>query len=174
MKCEYSTRQEHRNARQKYRGIAKSWKELCQIRIFQGRQIWRTDSCSEVLHSLLGSVITKFYECNTAVRTDKTLGWTSACRTNNQTSFLREVSYQEMNPYDRDNVYVATSKLKGEWSAPDFSKILTKDMVTDLVSRFDMLEPLVRMRLLLACMGLPTALREELQTELQVCHLMDK
>jgi hypothetical protein len=76
-----------------------------------------------------------------------------------------------MIPYHRDGVQLAAVKLFGEWSAPDFAKCINKEVIGDLISRFDQLEPLVRMRTLLSCMSLPRAQRLELQTELQVRHV---
>ena len=68
----------------------------------------------------------------------------------------------------RDLAHYATSKLQGDWSAAAFTKSLSREMLQSLVPRFDKLDPLVRVRLLLAAMLLPPAQREALLPELQV------
>lgn len=73
-----------------------------------------------------------------------------------------------MYSYGREAVYLVASKLYGEWSAPKFSKILNQEFLSELVARYEIFDPMVRMRLLLACMCLPRATREELRPELEV------
>ncbi|CAL5218767.1 g486 [Coccomyxa viridis] len=67
----------------------------------------------------------------------------------------------------RGTVFQALQKLSGDWSAPEYARFLTKDTLTELLSAFDMMEPLVRARLLLAAASLPAeaqvAMREQLQ-----------
>ena len=72
----------------------------------------------------------------------------------------------------RDLAHYATSKLQGDWSAAAFTKSLSREMLQSLVPRFDKLDPLVRVRLLLAAMLLPRAQREALLPELQVPALL--
>ncbi|KAK9830636.1 hypothetical protein WJX81_007675 [Elliptochloris bilobata] len=67
----------------------------------------------------------------------------------------------------RDLAHYATSKLQGDWSALAFTKSLSREMLQSLVPRFEKLDPLVRVRLLLAAMLLPPAQREDLAPELQ-------
>ncbi len=68
---------------------------------------------------------------------------------------------------NRDLAHYATSKLQGDWSALAFTKSLTREMLQSLIPRFEKLDPLVRVRLLLAALMLPPAQREELLPELQ-------
>jgi len=65
-------------------------------------------------------------------------------------------------------ISTAASRLAGDWSAPDFGRALTPALLSELTSRFDGLDPLVRVRLLLAVMHLPPAAREGLRAELEV------
>lgn len=69
---------------------------------------------------------------------------------------------------NRDVLLLATSKLSGDWSAPDFSKLLTKEVLQELLPRFEKLDPLVRMRLLLSAMHLPAEARTTMAGELKV------
>lgn len=68
----------------------------------------------------------------------------------------------------RDISHFAANKLQGGWSASDFAKHLTKANLHSLQQRFDKLEPLVRVRLLLAQLSLDSSARHALQPELQV------
>jgi hypothetical protein len=69
---------------------------------------------------------------------------------------------------NRDVLLLATSKLSGDWSAPDFTKSLSKEVLQELLSRFDKLDPLVRVRLLLSAMSLPSEARSSMTEELKV------
>ena len=68
----------------------------------------------------------------------------------------------------RDAFNLAQAKLQGEWSAPEFAKSLSAEVLRELLPRFDKLEPLVRVRLLLACLSLEPATRAAMDPELQV------
>lgn len=68
----------------------------------------------------------------------------------------------------RDISQFASTKLQGGWSAADFGKYLTKDNLKALLNKFDKLEPLVRVRLLLACVLLEDRAKLALQPEIEV------
>lgn len=68
----------------------------------------------------------------------------------------------------RDVAVQASAKLSGDWSAPEYTKSLTKEVLQELLPRFPKLDPLVRMRLLLSIMSLPTEARANMQQELKV------
>lgn len=68
----------------------------------------------------------------------------------------------------RDITQFASTKLQGGWSAAEFGKHLTKDNLRVLLQRFDKLEPLVRVRLLLACALLEDSAKLALQPEIEV------
>ena len=68
----------------------------------------------------------------------------------------------------RDIAHFASSKLQGEWSAADFGKYLTKENLQALLPRYDKLEPLVRVRLLLSVIPLDAVAKQSLNPELQV------
>ena len=67
-----------------------------------------------------------------------------------------------------DSTTVANAKLEGDWSALEFSQELTAGAIEALTASLDKLEPLPRVRLLLAALLLPRAKREELREPLQV------
>ena len=67
-----------------------------------------------------------------------------------------------------DAVVTASSRLDGDWSAPAFARSLTPALVADAAARFDSLDPLVRVRMLLAAMHAPPAVRDGMQEELRV------
>ena len=69
---------------------------------------------------------------------------------------------------NRDVAHYAINKLQGDWSAPDFTKSLTREVLATLVPRFEKLDPLVRVRLLLSALLLPPEARSELSAELKV------
>ena len=75
----------------------------------------------------------------------------------------------------RDVAIQASSKLSGDWSAPEYTKSLTKEVLQELLPRFPKLDPLVRMRLLLSVMSLPAEARVGMQQELEVlsCHSLN-
>ncbi len=50
---------------------------------------------------------------------------------------------------ERDIAHFASAKLQGGWSASDFGKYLNRDNLVLLLPKFDKLDPLVRVRLLL-------------------------
>jgi len=62
----------------------------------------------------------------------------------------------------------ASAKLSGDWSAPDYTKVLTKEQLQELLPHFSKLDPLVRMRLLLSIMSLHAEARSSMQQELEV------
>ncbi len=68
----------------------------------------------------------------------------------------------------RDISQFASTKLQGGWSAADFGKYLTKDNLRVLLQKFDKLEPLVRVRLLLACVLLEDSAKLTSQPEIEV------
>ncbi len=68
----------------------------------------------------------------------------------------------------RGTVFQALQKLSGDWSAPEYARFLTKDTLTELLSAFDMMEPLVRARLLLAAASLPAEAQDAMREQLQV------
>ncbi|EIE26082.1 hypothetical protein COCSUDRAFT_61078 [Coccomyxa subellipsoidea C-169] len=67
----------------------------------------------------------------------------------------------------RDVAIQASAKLSGDWSAPEYTKSLTKEVLQELLPRFPKLDPLVRMRLLLSVMSLPAEARAGMQQELE-------
>ena len=67
-----------------------------------------------------------------------------------------------------DPALSASLKLEGEWSALHYASELTASTVTDLTARLERMEPMTRVRLLLAALLLPRAKREELRDELEV------
>ena len=69
---------------------------------------------------------------------------------------------------ERDITHFASAKLQGGWSASDFGKYLNRENLTMLVLRFDKLDPLVRVRLLLSVLALDDATKQSLQPELEV------
>lgn len=69
---------------------------------------------------------------------------------------------------DRDITHFASAKLGGGWNASDFSKYLTRENLEMLVPRFDKLDPLVRVRLLLSVLTLDDATKLFLQQDLEV------
>ena len=70
----------------------------------------------------------------------------------------------------RGTVFQALQKLSGDWSAPEYARFLTKDTLTELLSAFDTMEPLVRARLLLAAASLPAEAQVAMREQLQVCN----
>ena len=68
----------------------------------------------------------------------------------------------------RGTVIQALQKLSGDWSAPEYARFLTKDTLTELLSAFDMMEPLVRARVLLAAASLPAEAQDAMREQLQV------
>ena len=68
----------------------------------------------------------------------------------------------------RGSVFQALQKLSGDWSAPDYARFLTEDILTELLSAFEMMEPLVRARLLLAAASLPADAQDAMRDQLQV------
>ena len=69
----------------------------------------------------------------------------------------------------RGSVYQALQKLSGDWSAPEYAKTLTREVLTELLPSFEMMEPLVRARLLLAAASLPASAQDVMREQLQVC-----
>lgn len=69
---------------------------------------------------------------------------------------------------ERDITHFASAKFQGGWSASDFGKYLNRENITMLVLKFDKLDPLVRVRLLLSVLALDDATRHSLQPELEV------
>ena len=67
-----------------------------------------------------------------------------------------------------DAAAAALLRLEGDWSALDFAQDLTAQSVEALTASLEKLEPLPRVRLLLAALLLPQAKREELLEPLQV------
>jgi hypothetical protein len=67
-------------------------------------------------------------------------------------------------------ISTTASRLAGDWSAPDFARSLTPALLTELTARFDGLDPLVRVRLLLSVLHLPPDARIGLTAELEVCE----
>ena len=67
----------------------------------------------------------------------------------------------------RDIVLWTSSNLAGPWSAGEITGSLTSEMLRGVITAFDRLEPLVRVRLLLACAFLKPAQRHELASELE-------
>ena len=72
---------------------------------------------------------------------------------------------------NRDAAQQASQRLAGDWSAPEFARSLSREALQELLPRFDKLEPLVRVRLLLAAMHLPPDARADMRPELQVSLL---
>jgi hypothetical protein len=68
---------------------------------------------------------------------------------------------------NRDAAHQASQRLAGDWSAPEFARSLSREALQELLPRFDKLEPLVRVRLLLAAMHLPPDARAGMREELQ-------
>ena len=69
----------------------------------------------------------------------------------------------------RGTVFQAVQKLSGDWSAPEYAKVLTREVLTELLPSFEMMEPLVRARLLLAAASLPASAQDAMREQLQVC-----
>ena len=69
----------------------------------------------------------------------------------------------------RGTVFQAVQKLSGDWSAPEYVKVLTREVLTELLPHFEMMEPLVRARLLLAAASLPASAQDAMREQLQVC-----
>jgi len=69
---------------------------------------------------------------------------------------------------DRDITHFASAKLQGGWSASDFSKYLNRENLAMLLPKFDKLDPLVRVRLLLSVLTLDDATKHSLQPDLEV------
>lgn len=67
----------------------------------------------------------------------------------------------------RDIVLWTSSNLAGPWSAGEITGSLTAEMLNDMTAAFDRMEPLVRVRLLIACAFLKPARRAELAPELR-------
>ncbi|CAL8470327.1 g9869 [Coccomyxa elongata] len=67
----------------------------------------------------------------------------------------------------RDVAIQASAKLSGDWSAPEYAKTLSKEVLQELLPRYPKLDPLVRMRLLLSIMSLPAEVKSSMQQELQ-------
>ena len=67
-----------------------------------------------------------------------------------------------------DAATAAQQRLDGDWSALEFAQDLVAESVETLTASLEKLEPLPRVRLLLAALLLPTARREELLEPLQV------
>ena len=67
------------------------------------------------------------------------------------------------------SVSQAVQKLSGEWSAPEYAKVLTREVLTELLPNFEMMEPLVRARLLMAAASLPASAQDAMREQLQVC-----
>lgn len=74
-----------------------------------------------------------------------------------------------MSMMQRDAAYFTSQKLQGDWSATDFSKHLTKENLKALLPKYDRLEPLVRVRLLLSVLSLDKKSLAVIQEELKVC-----
>ena len=68
----------------------------------------------------------------------------------------------------RGSVFQAVQKLSGDWSAPEYAKVLTREVLTELLPGFEMMEPLVRARLLLAAASLPASAQDGMREQLQV------
>ena len=69
----------------------------------------------------------------------------------------------------RGSVFQAVQKLSGDWSAPEYAKVLTREVLTELLPSFELMEPLVRARLLLAAASLPASAQDSMREQLQVC-----
>ena len=70
---------------------------------------------------------------------------------------------------NRDPAHQASQRLADDWAAPEFARsFLTKEALQELLPRFDKLEPLVRVRLLLAAMHLPLEARAGMVPQLEV------
>ncbi|BDA44367.1 probable negative elongation factor A at N-terminal half [Coccomyxa sp. Obi] len=67
----------------------------------------------------------------------------------------------------RDVAIQASAKLSGDWSAPEYAKTLSKEVLQELLPRYPKLDPLVRMRLLLSIMSLPAEVKSSMQQELE-------
>lgn len=75
---------------------------------------------------------------------------------------------------ERDITQQATGKLQGGWSASDFSKTLNKgNFLEMLLPKFDKLDPLVRVRLLLSLLTLDEGVKQSLPQDLEVPHPHD-
>ena len=72
----------------------------------------------------------------------------------------------------RGNVFQAFQKLSGDWSSPEYAKLLTKEVLIELLPAFEMMDPLVRARLLLAAASLPASAQEAMRGQLQVRSLL--
>ena len=68
----------------------------------------------------------------------------------------------------RGSVFQALQKLSGDWSAPEYARLLTKELLTELLPSFDIMDPLVRARLLLAAASLPADAQDSMREQLQV------
>ena len=73
----------------------------------------------------------------------------------------------------RDIVYFTSQKLQGDWSAADFGKHLTAESLKSLLPKYDRLDPLVRVRLLLSVLTLDSKQLASIQEELKVQHRHD-
>jgi hypothetical protein len=69
---------------------------------------------------------------------------------------------------ERDITQHAAAKMQGGWSASDFSKFLKRDSLEQLLPKFDKLDPLVRVRLLLSVLTLDGAVKQSLKQGLEV------
>ena len=68
----------------------------------------------------------------------------------------------------RDIVYFTSQKLQNDWSAADFAKNLTAENLQALLPKYDRLDPLVRVRLLLSVLTVDQKKLAAIETELQV------
>lgn len=68
---------------------------------------------------------------------------------------------------ERDITQHAAAKMQGGWSASDFSKFLKRDSLEQLLPKFDKLDPLVRVRLLLSVLTLDDAVKQSLKQGLE-------
>ena len=68
----------------------------------------------------------------------------------------------------RGYVYQALQKLSGDWNAPEYARFLTKDILVEILPAFDMMDPLIRARLLLAAACLPPSAQDAMREQLQV------
>ena len=73
----------------------------------------------------------------------------------------------------RDVAIQASAKLSGDWSAPEYAKNLSKEVMQELLPRYPKLDPLVRMRLLLSIMSLPAEVKSSMHQELEVTPVPD-